>query len=325
MKVNSNRDISFKSLYTNKIVKKSLEFAADNGALFAASATVGYSLVARPAAIWLTPDTDKENRKLALAKSLSSSFTGFVLMLLASKPIANSIKKIDKNPDNYLSKSALSFYKNGKNDIYNSKSYTFATQMFKLGIGLVVSVPKAILTASGIPFVMKGLFNEKDSENKNISFKGKNNNLIAKSIGKNLSSKNMQKFSEKYKDTNFVMHIVAATDALTTGTFIYETKKSEKIKEERKKALIYNAGISTGLSIISSYIIDKLLDKPTQKFIEKYKIINQTDKNVKKQVQGIKVAKPILIMGTIYYVFIPFLSTYLAEIIDKKDDKKGNS
>ena len=42
-----------------------------------------------------------------------------------------------------------------------------------------------------------------------------------------------------------------------------------KIKEERKNALIYNAGISTGLSILGGYGLDKVLDKPTQKFIEK--------------------------------------------------------
>ena len=33
MKVNSSRDIPFKSIYTNNALKKSFEFAADNGAL----------------------------------------------------------------------------------------------------------------------------------------------------------------------------------------------------------------------------------------------------------------------------------------------------
>ena len=30
--------------------------------------------------------------------------------------------------------------------------------------------------------------------------------------------------------------------------------------------------------------------------------------NLPKQIQGIKIAKPFLILGTIYYVFIPFIS-----------------
>ena len=61
----------------------------------------------------------------------------------------------------------------------------------------------------------------------------------------------MKTFSTKYKDSNFPMHIVAATDALTTATFIHQTNNSKQIDENRKKALIYNAGISIGLSIIS--------------------------------------------------------------------------
>ena len=40
MKVNSDRAISFKGFYNNKVLKKGLEFASDNGALFAATTTL---------------------------------------------------------------------------------------------------------------------------------------------------------------------------------------------------------------------------------------------------------------------------------------------
>ena len=33
-------------------------------------------------------------------------------------------------------------------------------------------------------------------------------------------------YAKKYKDTNFPMHIIAATDTLTTGTFIYHKSSS---------------------------------------------------------------------------------------------------
>ena len=114
------------------------------------------------------------------------------------------------------------------------------------------------------------------------------------------------------------MHIVALTDILTTATFIHETNRGKKIKEERKKTLAYNAAISTGLSILSSYVVDKLLDKPTEKFIENFKKANKGLPNVEKQVEGIRIAKPILIMAGIYYTLIPFLSAFLSEKAEHK-------
>ena len=37
-----------------------------------------------------------------------------------------------------------------------------------------------------------------------------------------------------------------------------------------------------------------------------------------KYIEGIKIAKPILILGTVYYTLIPIVSTFLADRIDKK-------
>lgn len=70
MKVNSNRDISFKSIYTNKALKKGLEFAAQDGAMFSATTILALSMLARPAAIALAPHTDKENKKLPVQSRL---------------------------------------------------------------------------------------------------------------------------------------------------------------------------------------------------------------------------------------------------------------
>ena len=321
MKVNSDRDISFKSIYTNRALKRGLEFAADKGAMFAATTTLVLSATARPAAIWLAPHTDKENKKVACAKSISSSGAGYLLTLGITTPFAKALRKIDTNPENYLKSETIKFLKNGNDKLYQSKSYTLATQLFKLGLGLIVAMPKAVLTCAGMPYIMQTLFhkpktNKSHETNQNIAFKGKKPNKLAQGIGKILDSKCMQKFSDKYKDSNFPMHIVAATDALTTATFIHETNRSEKIEERRKKALIYNAGISTGLSIISSYILDKLSEKPTQKFIEKFKKANLNDPNLDKQIEGIKIAKPILLVGCVYYMLIPFISTFLADIAD---------
>lgn len=342
MKVNSNRDISFKGFYNNKALKKGLEFAADNGALFAASTTLCFSMFARPASIMMAPHTDKENKIMACAKSITSSISQFFLTLLLSKPIAGSIEKIGKNPQKYLKPETIKTFQNGCKEITESKSYEFATQMFKLGVGMIVAMPKAILTAAGMPFILEKVFHKQkpkhedgdfedsndkfvkhehdfddfddDDDKEEVSFKGKER--LTRVIGKTLDNKKLQKVAEKQKDSNFVMHIVAATDTLTTATFIHETFRSDDIEEKRKKALIYNAGFSTGLSIVTSYIIDSLTKKPTEKFIENFKKANRNGQNLDKQLKGIKVAKPIVLVGCVYYMIIPFISTILAEIAD---------
>ena len=316
MKVNSN--ITFQGLYTNKTFKKGLEFAAENGALFSAATIFGCSVGVRPLSIWITPHVDKENKKVLCAKSIASSLAGYLMMFGISKPVANSIKKIDKNPEKYLSSKTIQNLKEKNETLQYSKTYTFATQMFKLGLGVVTAVPKALLTVAGLPVIMKKAFPHKQETNRqNINFKGKKDGL-AKNIAKVINQDGMQKFSKKYKDSNFPMHIVALTDVLTTATFIHETNRSKKIEEKRKKTLAYNAAISTGLSILSGYIIDKLLDKPTEKFIQNFRKANKGLPNVEKQVEGIRIAKPILIMAGIYYTLIPFMSAFLSEKAEHK-------
>ena len=319
MKVNSNRDISFKSIYNSRTVKKGLELASTNGALFGASATVVFSAL-RPLSIMCTPKTDKENRKIASAKSITSSLINFGLMLLLSVPLAKSIKKIDNQPSKYLKEETINNLKETGKELTESKVYIIATQLFKLGIASVVAVPKAIMTASGMPYIVNIFSSNKNKDKEqNVSFRGLTDKT-AENIGRTLDKKWMIKFADKFKDSNFPMHITAITDTIATIAFMHQANKSNKIEDERKKALIYNAGISSTLSIAGGYTIDKLLDKPTEKFIEKYKQINASDKNLAKQLQGIKIAKPFLILGTIYYILIPFISTFLAEKADKKNN-----
>lgn len=309
------RDISFNSVYTNKTLKKGLEFASSNGALFGASATVAFSTL-RPLTIMCTPKTDKENRKIAAAKSITSSIINFLLMLGVSVPLAKSISKIDRNPDKFLDSGAITALKDKGKELTESKGYVFGTQLFKLGIASVVAVPKAIITASGMPYIVNAMSSKKD-KNKEVSFKGITDKT-ASGVGNLLNKKTMQNFIDRFKNSNFPMHITAITDAIATFVFIHQAKMSKSIEQERKNALLYNAGISTGLSILGGYTIDKLLEKPTERFIDKYKEINKYDKNLSKQVQGIKNAKPFLILGIIYYVLIPLISTYLAEKADSR-------
>lgn len=294
------------SIYTNRIFKKGLEFASNKSAIFVGSVSLALSTIARPIAILSTPNTNKENKKYACIKSFASTTVGYGLMLGASLPVSNALKEIDKNKTKYLKPQTLK-------RLSTPKKYAFATQLFNLGLGFLIAIPKSILTCALIPPFMAKIFPKKENQQKNISFTGN----LSKGIGKLIDTNAVQKLTEKFHNTNFEQHIMCLTDVVATGAFITQTAKNKKIEQDRKKALMYNAGISTGLCIAGSYIIDKALKKPTEKFIENFRKANKNSPKLEKYVEGIRVAKPALILGGIYYIIIPVISTFLADRFDK--------
>ena len=50
----------------------------------------------------------------------------------------------------------------------------------------------------------------------------------------------------------------------------------------------------------------------------KFKEINTNSPKLNKYVEGIKIAKPALIMGALYYIAAPVVSTILADIVTSK-------
>lgn len=294
------------SIYTNRIFKKGLEFASNKSAIFVGSVSLALSTIARPIAILSTPNTNKENKKYACIRSFASTAVGYGLMLGASLPVSNALNEIDKNKTKYLKPQTLK-------RLSTPKKYAFATQLFNLGLGFLIAIPKSILTCALIPPFMAKIFPKKENQQKNISFTGN----LSKGIGKLIDTNAVQKLTEKFHNTNFEQHIMCLTDVVATGAFITQTAKNKKIEQDRKKALMYNAGISTGLCIAGSYIIDKALKKPTEKFIENFRKANKKSPKLEKYVEGIRVAKPALILGGIYYIIIPVISTFLADRFDK--------
>ena len=198
MKVNyqKNENISYKGFYNNRFFKKTLEFAANNGTLFAATTTLALSCI-RPLAIMATPNADKKNKQIASAKSITSSLNGYLIALVCSLPMAKAIKRIDTNPQKYLNKNTIKTLKNKSKVLTESKSYILATQLFKLGLGFIIAMPKAFLTALETPYILSLLNkNSQSSENtntinKDITFKGKN--IFSQKIGKIINKKNFKK------------------------------------------------------------------------------------------------------------------------------------
>ena len=319
------------SIYNSRILKRGLIFAAEKSALFAATASLAFSTI-RPLVILATPGADKENKQYAGTKSVASTLIGYMLMFAASNPIAKAVKNIDENPEKYLTSETIKKLKAGEKSLAASKKYAFSTQLFKLGLGLILAAPKALLTCALIPPIMAKLFPKQSELNKNtpnamsskpssLTFTGlyeKVAEKLSKGIAKEINSPGLQKLADKFSGTRFEQNIIFITDIVATGTFIHSTNKSKKIEQSRKKALIYNSAISTGISVAGCYIIASLTKKHTEKFIENFRKANAGSKELEKCIEGIRVAKPVLILGTLYYILIPLVSTYFADKFSKK-------
>ncbi len=328
MKINKTiNSPNFKgSVYNSRLLKNSLLFASNNSALFCATTSLILSTVARPLAIMSTPKTDKENKKYAVAKSISSSIVGYLLMFLISEPISKAVKNIDMSPEKYLNKQTIQNLQKGSASLSGSKKYQFATQLFKLGLGLFIAIPKSTLTSYLIPKIVKKL--PKEEKKQSVSFKGslysKGTDKIAKGIGEIINTKPVQNLSEKLYKTNFAQMMMYLTDFVLTGAFVSKTLKNKNIEEKRKKPLVYNSLLSTAFSTISSLTINKLTDKQFQKFTRKFIDANKNSKNLDKYIEGLNIAKLSIIMGVVYYIFIPILSTFLSDKLDKIKSKPQN-
>jgi len=334
----SNTSINFTSrIFKNKIVLKTLEGISKHPTSFAAGASLLMSLAVRPLAIYSTPDVEKENKQYAMADSISSGLMKFAIVEAVALPVENAVRKIDENPEKFLKKFTIKHLNQGQNQAL-SRSYKFITQMIKLGAGFLTAVPKSVLTVALIPVFMDKLFKirkekpqhkimqpQTDTDQPQPAFKSKNiafggvHDKLAYGIAKIIDIKPLQNFAIRFqnKDKDIAKHMTAATDILLTATSAYQTSKSNEIKENRKKALIYNKVISTGVTIGALYGIDSIFKHGTDKFIENFKQINAGDPKLHKYVEGINILRPALIAAFVYYGILPVISTYMAEKIDK--------
>ncbi len=316
-------------LLKNKTVLRSLEKISEHGTSFHAGTSLFLSLAIRPLAIISTPNTEKENKQYAAANSICSGLIKFGIVEAIAIPIENAVKNIDENPNRFL-----------KNfDNLSPKSYKLLTQIVKLSTGFFTAIPKSMLTLALIPVLMdKMFFKHKTAKledknpsqinhlqyinDKSLNFTGGTDKL-SKALGKIIDNKTFQNFAKKYesKDKDIAKHITAGTDILLTSSFVYQTNKSDKIKENRKKALIYNNVISTAITLTLGYGLDKIIKNKTAGFIDKFKQINAADPKLQKYVEGINILRPALIFAGIYYCILPIFSTYMAEKIDKYIEK----
>lgn len=330
MKINSATKtlVAFTGLWNNKLLLNGLEKISEHGTSFSAGVSVVMATVVRPIAIFSTPDVEKENKQYAGANSICSGLLKFGIVASIAVPVENAVNHIGQNYKTLLSKQAQQ-----KLQPIKSQSYALAAQMIKLSTGLLTAIPKSMLTIALIPIVMDKIFkNKKEIESakfkkdlqKEVAFKGTATNRLAKRIGKIFENEHFQKFVIKHaaEEKNIAKHMSAATDVLLTGSFAYQTMKSNKIKENRKKALIYNTVISTAVTLLGGYAVDNIAKNKTNSFIKTFSKINERDPKLHKYLEGLNIVRPAIIFAAIYYCVLPIFSTYLAEKIDKFVEKK---
>lgn len=312
------------SILKNQTFLKCLEKVSEHGTSFGAGASLLFSSTIRPLSIYITPDTEKENKQYAMSNSICSGLVKFGMVEAVALPIENAIKKIDKNPEKYLNSNTLKKLP--------PRSYKLITQTLKLSTGLITAIPKSMITIALIPIIMDKLFSVKneppkppqinvsfESFQKSLNFTGGIYNSLSHKISKIINNPKIQNLAMKYetKDKDISKHITAGTDILLTGVAVNQTNKSKDIKNNRKKALIYNNIVATTITIIGGYGFDHLIKGKTDKFLDKFKKLNVNDTKINKYIEGLNIIRPALIFAFIYYGILPIFSTYMGEKIDK--------
>lgn len=336
---------SFKGVLSNRYLLSGLKKISEHGTSFVAVTSFVMSSGVRTFSILNTPGVEKENKHYAAANSIGSGLVKFGIVEAVALPLENIIKKIDKNPEKYLKETAVKSYMNGAKQFCESRSYRFVTQIIKQSAGLVTAIPKSLLTVLLIPFIKDGFFPQqqkirfkkdkidsmsadrqpasKHPFSRHPSFKHSLPEFFAKQTGKLLSREDVQKFAQKYcvHDKDISKHMTAATDILLTTASAIGIAQSEKIKENRKRPLIFNNIISTAATLLFGYGIDRAAKRGTDKFIEKFSRINKNDINLPKYIEGINILRPTLIFALIYYGLLPVFSTFMAERAAKKSEE----
>lgn len=334
---------NFKRLLNNRFLLKNLEYISEHGSSFTAMTSLFMSLTARPLAIKLTPDTEKENKQYAIANSIGSGIIKFGMIEAVALPVENAMNNIDKNPSRFLKPATIKNLTGEAPMLLESKSYKLGAQILKLSAGFITAIPKSILTVALIPVIMDKFFNirvqkpdkketvpDKEAtpnKDKNITFNGNFTDKLSSQIGKMFNNKRIQAFLQKFEndEANIAKHMTAATDILLAASSVVMTNHSKDIKENRKKALDYNFVVSTAATLILGYGIDKFVKDKTAGILEKFKQANIGDVKLHKYIDGINILRPALVFAGIYYGILPIASTYLAEKIDKFTARKDTA
>lgn len=155
---------------------------------------------------------------------------------------------------------------------------------------------------------------------------------IAKGLGKIADQNWFQNFIKKTNDSKFLhkhltQNLATTYSIILSGMYINKTLSNEKLDEKRRKTLAVNQGIVWGLSTIISYTCDNAINKKVDNFIAKFKQANahKPAEAINKYVEGIKIAKSIMIFDMVYRFIAPVVVTPIANHIGNRINEKNDA
>lgn len=155
------------NIYTNQKVKRFLELAHDNPAVFNAFFSLGLTCVLRPASIMVLPSDKKHanDNKYASAHSIASGLIGYGLSVIILSPISKGVKKVGKNLEELIKNPKLAYLK-------DKKAFDVAGKMINMIPETLIAAPRAAITIALIPPILKYVFGweKKKKDNNTNSF-----------------------------------------------------------------------------------------------------------------------------------------------------------
>lgn len=137
--------------YKSEAVRKFFINADDSHAVFGAMFALLLTCVMRPASIMVMPAKNKDDNKYAAAHSIASGLISYGLSLVISAPIANAMKKLQKEPDKFLKDKELEYLK-------HTRQLETAKKFMNFGHEMIIAAPRAMITIALIPPILKYVF-----------------------------------------------------------------------------------------------------------------------------------------------------------------------
>jgi len=161
------------NIYTSPRVKRFLELAHDNPAVFNAFFSLGLTCVLRPTSIMVLPSDKKhaDDNKYAAAHSIASGIIAYALSVIILSPVSTSVKKIGGNLKELVKNPKLKYLK-------DKKAFKVTGTMINMIPETLIAAPRAAITIALIPPILKYVFGW-EKKKKDNSINSFSNNYMA--------------------------------------------------------------------------------------------------------------------------------------------------
>lgn len=154
---------------------------------------------------------------------------------------------------------------------------------------------------------------------------------LAVGFGKILNNEKVANYITKIsKNTHLqdylVSHLLTIGSIILSGLYINKTLHNDKLDPDKKRTLAINQASVWGVSTIMGYTFNILVDKKMKLIGDKFRAVNEQKPEhanlINKYLDGIKIAKTIMIFDIVYRYLAPVVVTPLANYIGNKLQEK---